>query len=442
MRPNSSAWFAPFTPLAVVALAGSAAVAGCGSSSGGSPAPSMAPDQSSLQATWKADTVVLDAATVAAKLSNPDATDGVYRFDPSLTQVASMQPGQALVITGVDLVKVDSVATEGGAIVVTTEPASLVDAATDADASWDVGIDMAEGVTPQDAPGSLRIEAKPFASTPLKYSGPLGNLGATETMAFQPDGSLQMGTVVSFKSGSSVLKVAANAVLKSFRTSGDVVVRNGSVLEAYFQIDDIDLDLDLNVGAVAMGKSDDTFKLPVEIVAPYAIGPLPTYVKVGAEISLNPSLSDTSSSRTHAHFHLVGSGGVRWTGGAPTLYGDLQNSTASTMDSDAVSTVTAGLGVELEFPKVSMGVGIPKTAGIEVYMSQKAEVVANEAMRFDGLGLITGNCLTVEGNYATFAGGTMRLAGLKLTKEVQGWGKTNQLYQAGNPDISVCQEVK
>jgi hypothetical protein len=427
--------------VALLALACASVTAGCSSSSGGPAAPSMAPDTSSFQATYKADTVVLDAATVAAKLTNPNATDGVYRFDPSLTQVAAMKPGQTLVLTGVDLVKVDSVQTTGGLLVVTTEPASLLDAATDAEAHWDVGVDMAQGVHPQDAPGSFRALAKPFPSTPLTYTGPLGNLSATESMAFQADGSLKMDAVISFMSGQSVLKVVADAVLQSFRTDGDVIIKNGAVQEAYYEVDSIDMDLDFNLGAVALGKSDDSFKLPVEIMAPFDIGPVPTYVTVAAEIELNPSLSDTSSSRTHAHFHLLGTAGVRWVNGTPTLYGDLKNSTASTMDSDAVSTITAGLGVELTFPKVSFGVGIPKTTNVEVYMSQKAEIVANEVMRFDGLGLITGNCLTVEGNYGTFAGGTMRLAGLTLTKEVQGWGSDNQLYQAGNPDDSVCEEM-
>ena len=39
-----------------------------------------------------------------------DTDAGAYQFDPSLSQVAAMKPGQALVLTGVDLVKVERLA--------------------------------------------------------------------------------------------------------------------------------------------------------------------------------------------------------------------------------------------------------------------------------------------------------------------------------------------
>jgi hypothetical protein len=427
-------------PLSIAILGVACLGAGCGSSSGGgSQAPSLAPDQVAFQATWKSDTVVIDAATAQAKLQNPDAADGVYRFDPSLTQVASMHAGQALVIAGVDLVKVDSVQTTSSAIVVTTEPASLLDAATDADATWDVGIDMSKGVTTQDAPG-VHIEAVPSNSGSLSYNGPLGNLSANESMKFDSDGSLDMNALVSFKSGNATMKIAATCVLKSFRADGDVVVKNGALQEAYFEVDDLDMTLDFNIGAVALGASNNAFSLPVTIKAPVPIGSIPTYVSVSATLSLNPSLSDTSSSITHANFHLIGKAGVRIVGGVPSAYGDLGSSTASTMDSQAVSTINAGLGVLLEFPRVGFGVGITQAGG-ELYASMKSEIVANEVMQYDGLGLINGNCLTINGDFGTFAGGAMRLAGLKLSKELQGWGKQTTVYQAGNPNDGVCKAV-
>jgi hypothetical protein len=430
-------------PFAIAALGVASFAAGCGSGSGGGGAPSaapMAPDQISFQSTWKGDTVVIDAATAKAKLQNPGATDGVYRFDPSLTEVASLKAGQALVIEGVDLVKVDSVQTTSGATVVTTEPASLLDAATDADAKWDVGIDMSKAATgAQDAPG-VRIEAVPAPSGSLSYNGPLGNLSANESMQFDADGALEMKSLVSFKSGSATMKIAADCVLKSFRADGDVIVKNGALQEAYFEVDDIDMTLDFNIGAVALGASNDTFSLPVTIKAPVPIGPIPTYVAVSATLSLNPSLSDTSSSITHASFHLLGKAGVRVVNGVPSAYGDLGSSTASTMDSQAVSTINAGLGVELEFPRVSFGVGISQAGG-ELYTSMKSEIVANEVMRYDGTGLINGNCLTINGDFGTFAGGAIRLAGLKLSKELEGWGKQTTVYQAGNPNDQVCKDV-
>ncbi len=429
------------------ALALATLAAACGSASGGSDGatsdPAAGPDQTAFQVTWKPGTVVLDDATVKSALMNPTTTDGIYKLDPSQTQIAAMQAGQVLVLTGIDLVKVDSVAMSDGVVVVTTEPASLVGAATDADVTGVVGVVMgraagAQAAPPQGARAGVRIDAVPTATNGLSYNGPLGNLSATETMAFGDDGSLTMASLVSFMSGSATMKIAMDAVLHSFRTDGDVIIVNGALQEAYFDVKDIDMDLDFDIGAVALGASNNTFSLPVTITAPFELGPIPTFVSVAATLSLNPSLSDTSTSRTHAHFHLAGNAGVRFVNGAPSGYGSLQNSTATTMDSDAVSTVNAGLGVLLEFPKVSFGVGLTQAGGT-IYASEKSEVVANEVMQLDSLGLISGNCLTVNGDYGTYVGGAMRLAGLSLSKEMEVWGQTNTVYQAGNPTDAVCQ---
>jgi hypothetical protein len=425
-------------------------VLACSSDGSSSSSIPLAPDQSSFQVTWKTDTVVLEEATVKTSLKNPTTTDGIYLFDPSLTQVASLHPGQALMIGGVDLVKVDSVQVGTSAITVTTEPASLLDAATDADVTWDIGMDLAHGsnnaqpiVLPSLRPVQLisqstgHLNAIPGPKDKLSYNGPLGNLSATGSMGFTATG-LQMNATVTFNASPAVMKIAGSAFLLPFRCRGGVVVKGGLLQEAYYNVEGIDLDLDLNIGAVAMGASDNGFKFPIEVRAPYAIGPIPTFVSIGLTITLNPLLSDTSSSKTHAHFHLVGSGGVRIVNGAPSTYGSLENSVATTQDSDAVSTINAGMGVLLEFPKVSFGVGMSQ-AEIAAYASFKAEVVANEVMRYGGLGLITGNCLTIGGNYGTYAGGAIRLAGFKFSQEMQLWGKATTIYQSGNPDMSVCQ---
>ena len=128
-----------------VALLGTCFVAGCGSSGGSAQPPSratpVAPDTSSFDVTWKPETVVLDAGDVAAVVRNPRAPDGIYDFDPASEMVKNLQPGQVLVLTGVDLVRVTQVDAQPDSVRVTTEPASLLDAATDVHADWDIGAD-------------------------------------------------------------------------------------------------------------------------------------------------------------------------------------------------------------------------------------------------------------------------------------------------------------
>ncbi len=413
----------------------------------------MAPDQTSFEATWKPETVVLDAATIQSKLVNPGATDGIYQFDASLTQLADLAPGQVLVLTGVDLVKVTSVEVLPNAILVSTTPASLVDAATDVNASWDIGADLSQPVAIAPTLPSLRTESAPTALCEpdsdggpclpkLTFSGKLGNLDASQQFIKNPDGSLKMTLTIKYpEAGGAVLSVAGTALLLSFRQRGEITLAKGGQIQGFFGLDRVDLDLDLSVGAVAMGTSDNTFKYPLELTFPFGLGPLPAYFKLGGKIALNPSLSSTSSARSHVRYHVAGNIGVKVVGTDVTVFGSLptvDEKLPSATDTDTVSTVTAGLGVMVEFPRVTFGIGVAKVAASEGFLVGKSEVVINEVIRLDGMGLIAGNCTTVNANVGAYAGGTLRLLGKSFTQEKQIFGATHQAVKAGNPTMAMC----
>jgi hypothetical protein len=93
--------------------------------------------------------------------------------------------------------------------------------------------------------------------------------------------------------------------------------------------------------------------------------------------------------------------------------------------------VNAGLGMLYEFPRVGLGIGVVDNASIEGYVTPKFEVVINQALKTDGLGIITSSCATVKGNFGVFAGGSFRLGGVKLGKEEQLVGRTHEIYRDG-----------
>lgn len=418
-------------------------------------APQETPDQTSFQATWKPETLVLGEATVRDKLRNPEASDGSYEFDPSLTSVASLAPGQPLLLTGVDLVKVDSVEVRPDTVIVKTEPALLTDAVSDATLAWDVAADMASAIrtAPQFASTTHLAAAPQFpcdtqinpngCQPKTTFSGKLGNLDASQAMVLNPDGSLKMDLTIKFpQQGTAVLSVAASAVLKGFRQQGNVQIRSGALGQGSIGVSGLDLDLDLNVGAVAMGQSDDTFKYPIEVTFPYALGPLPAYFKLSATISLNPVLSESSSARSHVHFHVGGSLGLALNGTNLVGMGGLKS-----LDGDApkleevetVSPVAGGFGVLVEFPKITFGIGAAKVAATEGYLSGKEEVVINSSVVLGALGLIDGTCTTVSANVGAYAGGAIRLLGKSFSQEKQLSGVTREVSKKGNPSMSMCQ---
>ena len=54
------------------------------------------------------------------------------------------------------------------------------------------------------------------------------------------------------------------------------------------------------------------------------------------------------------------------------------------------------------------------------------------------MGLIAGHRFESSGNCGIFAGVTIRFAGVSMTNEMQLWGKVSSIYQADNPDESLC----
>ena len=138
--------------LAAALTAATLAIGGCSGDDGqddgaSAPAP-FAPDRTTWEATFRSDATVLDVDLVSSTLRNPDATDGVYRFDASAGDVvAKLPPGRAVLLSGVDIVRVKSVTIDGPEILVATEPASLPDVVQDGKATWDIGIQRA-GIAP------------------------------------------------------------------------------------------------------------------------------------------------------------------------------------------------------------------------------------------------------------------------------------------------------
>jgi hypothetical protein len=104
--------------------------------------------------------------------------------------------------------------------------------------------------------------------------------------------------------------------------------------------------------------------------------------------------------------------------------------------------VNAGFGILYEFPRVALGIGLVDKASIEGYVTPKFEVVMNQALTLDGLGLIATSCATVRGNFGVFAGGSFRLGGVKLGQENQLFGKVHDIYRQGRAhgmvDPSAC----
>lgn len=403
--------------------------------------PPAEPDRTSWDATFRDDATVLDEATMAL-LANPLTDDGVYRFAREAGDaVLSLPPGRALLLPGVDIVRVkdvreEDVREEGGEIVLSTEAASLPDVVADGHASWNVGVDYPAGDPAAASPAAsrgVRIQAAPAPTSKLVYNGPVGMFDVKGEL--KPEGDhVRLAGLVSFKNGNSILRVALDGKLARFRHAGEVTIRAGMLEAFYFEVSDLDLVLDMNLGGVALGKGNESFAIPIELMVPAMLGPVPVYFAVGAKFEVNPALGQTSSSRGKAHFVLKGSAGVAWSkADGLRKIGSLDGSEVAFTDYEGVSTLDSGLGVLAQFPIVKVGVGVSQ-GGAGAYVTQKTEVVTNMTMRYEAAGnfpVLTGNCFEANLNAGTYVGGDFRLAGFSFSKETPVWVKTNPLVKEG-----------
>ena len=390
-------------------------VAGCAGK------PVLPPDATHFAVTWDPATVVVSPADITAHLTNAATTDGVYHFDAGFTAAQAWTPGTVVVLSGVDLVKVTAVAT-GSDIVVTTAPASLVDAAIDADVSWSLRTDL----SPAAAASSLGAEALPTQPVST-FNGPFGGFGLrTMTTLAVEDSQFHFSGNVSLTQGKSMLTLTYDGKLQPFVTSGNVSIRGHKLDSFYFKVDDLALDLTMNVSAIALGRGDSQLTFPVTIKVPQAIGPLPTYVSLGAKIDLNPIISEKSSTQGQATFHGTGSASLTYSNGTLTPSGTLDNATVGFGDGAAKGDVNVGLGLLLTFPNVAVGLG-PNVAGGELSASWKNELVSN----FDIQGP-DDDCYTVDLNQGIYVAGEARLGGYKIKDEIPLKTSTQQLVKKGN----------
>ncbi len=413
----------------VLAMAGLAALGACGSSDAG-PGPNLAalPDQTTFQVTWNPATKVLAEADAKGKLVGTDPKAGTYTFQPDATAVAALQAGDVAVLSGVALVRVVSVDSTGGPVVLTATRAALTDAIDTGTVAWDVGFDFARpdrflNVDIGDGTYTGALTRDPVGRVTsaltgaISYSGTLG--GYDVSLKVSPDAvdGADIAFTASRKgAGNSTFALKGTGTLRGFRVTGGVDLELGTLKELNFATTDLEGDLTIEFGGVELGTGDDAFAVPAKLILPFPLGPIPAYATLGGVLEISSTLVAQTTAIAKAHIQFKGSIGVQSDGKSFTPVGSLDSSSLDFESGQSVATIDAGLGVLFHFPRVEVGLGVPGT-GIDIYATAKNEVVANTTVKFEAAGpypVITGTCMEVDVNLGAYVGGEMKIFGIKL----------------------------
>jgi hypothetical protein len=380
----------------------------------------------SFEPVWKPSTTVLTAAQASA-LENPEATNGVYRFS---SLPASVSVGSLFFIPNVGLFRADNIRLEGGKQVVTTTPASLLEAAESGTMQWGVNMASASsGATLQIA--NLRPQTITQGG-PVSFEGKIGKfkLKAQITPAgnqfnLQFEGTYEPGANVA---GSGTL--SGTGYIRLGNVSGGANFNGGTLSEFRHQLESFEgqFTVTANITDVA---GNAKLKLPMAITVPFNVG-VPMYLmfSITPEITSSITLTNSRLSGTTT-LNFNGRGGFSLSGGVPEPSAAFNATPNASGNGSASTPNTAGIGLAVDAPRIDLGIGLP-ALGISVatdsnpatgygslFIKNKFEMVLNHVFSGDP----PRPCLTLNKNIGIFAGGEFSLFGFGAVAERQvvGW---------------------
>lgn len=384
------------------------------------------------------DVVSIGEAELAACLvqDNDTGSGGTYRFVDPPAEIAGLQAGQKTILSGLDVVTIESVSFDGSELTLQTSPAVLTDVIRDGTIYWSRAITMED--TPRDGllgPGLRRSLIKP--QTTLKYNGAIGQFEVQYSLTARNNATdIDMLAKIGAAPGVK-FSVSGKGTVNQFHTEGSITVENGAITYFEYIVRDVDLTMDIQFGGVETGRDEDGFKLPLTLRLPAPVGPLPTWIGIGGAVEFKSTLVDNTSTTGTARVRARGTYGVRDVNGDITFLSGSSNMAEVSFGADttAVATITSGLGIVLEFPKISLGVGVSALSGA-IYTSMKNEVLTNFEARYDMAGpvpVISGSCYTGSINTGFYVGVETLFFGLAgIKQEGAVWVQGRELFQEGN----------
>ena len=197
---------------------------------------------------------------------------------------------------------------------------------------------------------------------------------------------------------------------------------------------DADGEVEIEAGAVEV-KGEEKIQIPARMAFPILVGPIPFNLELGASLELSSTLVANTSAIFKARTRFKGTAGARVEGSNVQYFGSFETADLTLEHSEQVGTVTAGLGYLLNFPEVSVGVGVPKVSTASAFLRFKSEVVSNLFVKYDTAGpfpVITGNCLETGVNFGATYGGKITFLGKDLPEsEHPLFGKVGDKKRSG-----------
>lgn len=414
------------------------------------------PDQdfTHVEVAYRTDAVVLeDVGAVQAALVHADYGTGELVFDPSFAGLEKLEVGSSALIGGVGVFHVLSRETVDDGELVRVETAPLTDVIEDAEISWrrsfvstyaptgiGLGVDADETGNIQ----KLQQGLGSYKDGNLNFSGEVGPFATTFDLKPGADGldfKFSAKATSDFSSGGlkssgadAIINAALSGTLHTFTHSATVSIEH-SGLKRYDFVASVAGDVNVEAGVVELG-GNAKIKIPARLALPVMIGPIPFRIELGSSLEVSTTLVAEASAVVKGKSHFEGYAGATIVGTKVTYQGNLDKSDLVLEKAENVATIDSGASFVLNFPEITLGIGVPNALDASASLKFSTEVISNISFSYEAAGpypVITGNCLESRTNFGAFYGGKVSFLGfdVPVIDDTQIFGKLGALSRTG-----------
>lgn len=384
---------------------------------------------------WQSGVKLIKHADGAEHLKSSDAAAGELVFDKAAAAVAALTTDQVVAMEGVGPIKVISVSTSGDTVVVKAKHVPLTEVIKEGRLGWDqrlfsgkskemVGLGIGQKSVP--LTGS-------YEGGKLTFTGTVSGWKVTFTLSPQGTGYAVTLSAV-YAKNSSKITIKGKGVVTGLRSKGNIVISGGSLKDFTFLNEGLNGELDLEFGGYELA-GEAKVVVPAKISLPFPVGFVPVTLSLGGSLEVQSMLKKSSASIARGKLRFSGSAGIKVAGGKISPAGKLDSASLSYTSGKGAGSVSAGLGVRMDFPRIELGMGLLST-GPECYLKVKSEVLSNYKIHYKSAGGVpvpTGTCLTAEVNLGGWVGGAFKLLGFTLaSKEKLIFAKAGKKHQEGS----------
>jgi hypothetical protein len=379
-------------------------------------------DEVTFDVDWRPGVVVSEEEDVLRDVEDLGPTDGIFRVAAGSPLLDGVEVGRVVVWPQIGFLEIEGLETRGDSVEVSARYARFGDAVAQGEIRFAhaltagepgraVGVVAANGDSGS-AENSL-TQALGLPSIPVEYSE--DGLKYEQTFdVYGVETEVSIGDDlmrVSMTAESGSVKATMVGEIRGLRAEG-LILMHPEADDPSVLIEFEDVSVNIDVTLEIKGARGDAELLPyAQLTFPFMMGPLPAYIGVGTRLGVRSSISrgETIIS-TSAGFSMHGRVVVaRNDDGSFGADGGMTGFEVRSPTIAFETTNTAGIGIDVDAPRISFGVGRPGLATASVFGTHSAEIVANVTVAPEGQ-----YCAAVGTGGAIQVGGELNFFGWSL----------------------------